>query len=156
MLNQRSTRKFLSTHPNNDFSYFSIHCISIMKFSLVRMAFLLIWDGWTLILSTSAVLILESIKIYLSFLSFPNTEMIMAQVHVVIILSSWTKTRILLLFIVNNMAADALALQRSRASAVMVLTQFSWNIFTPVLAPDGLMANISWKTSASICYNINP
>ena len=28
---QWSTRKFLSTRPNNDFSYFSIHCIRIWR-----------------------------------------------------------------------------------------------------------------------------
>ena len=47
---QWSTRKFSSTHPNNDFSnFFYTLLMYIMKFSLVQMAFLPIWDGWMLI-----------------------------------------------------------------------------------------------------------
>ena len=42
-----------------------------------------------------------------------------------------------LLFVVNAMAADDLAMEEARASAAIELTYFSWNIL--VSAPEGLI-----------------
>ena len=43
---QWSTRKFLSTHPNRDFSYFSIHCICIYNEILTRPNGIFTRLGW--------------------------------------------------------------------------------------------------------------
>ena len=62
---------------------------------------------------------------------------------------SW-KSRTSLSNIVNNMAADDLAMQGARVSAAMILTLSFWNILTP--APDGLN---KWPAFGTIHHQKN-
>ena len=63
---------------------------------------------------------------YLCFISFLDSET----------LQSSLIGKNFMLYTVNIMAADDLAIQGTRSSAAMVLTELAWN--NPVSAPEGL------------------